>query len=86
MPQIENKMLQVNYIRQNKEEVLERLSVKNFKQPEIVNEVIDLDDERKRLQNEFDNTQAKKAGKNTSKKDYNDKKAGAEDGFKNTCK
>src|SRR5688572_4272067 len=52
-------MLQVNYIRQNRDEVLERLSVKNFKQPELVDEVIALDDERKRLQNEFDTTQSK---------------------------
>lgn len=52
-------MLQVSYIKANKEEALERLSVKNFKQPELVDEIIALDDERKRLQNEFDSTQAK---------------------------
>ncbi len=52
-------MLQVNYIRQNKDAVLERLAIKNFKQTEVVDEVISLDDERKRLQVEFDNTQAK---------------------------
>lgn len=52
-------MLQVSYIRQNREQVLQRLDVKNFKQPELIDEVIALDDERKRLQNEFDNTQAK---------------------------
>lgn len=52
-------MLQVNFLRQHKDEVLRRLAIKNFKQPEIVDEVISLDDERKRLQVEFDNTQAK---------------------------
>lgn len=52
-------MLQVNYIRQNRDEVIERLGIKNFTQTELVDEVITLDDERKRLQAEFDNTQAK---------------------------
>lgn len=52
-------MLQVQYIRQNKEAVLERLAIKNFKQVELVDEVIKLDDERKRLQADFDNSQAK---------------------------
>jgi seryl-tRNA synthetase len=52
-------MLQVNFLRQNKDEVLRRLAIKNFKQPQIVDEVIALDDERKRAQAEFDNTQSK---------------------------
>lgn len=52
-------MLQVNYIRQNRENVLERLGVKNFKETDLVDEVISLDDERKRLQLEFDNNQAR---------------------------
>jgi len=52
-------MLQVQYIRQNKEEVLQRLAVKNFRQTDLVEEVVRLDDERKRLQAEFDNNQAK---------------------------
>src|SRR6185312_15460102 len=39
-------MLQVSYIRDNREQVLERLAVKNFKQPELVDEVISLDNER----------------------------------------
>jgi seryl-tRNA synthetase len=52
-------MLQVNFLRQNKDEVLRRLAIKNFKQPGIVDEVIALDDERKRLQADFDNTQSK---------------------------
>lgn len=52
-------MLQVNYIRQNRDTVLERLAVKNFNQTQLVDEVIFLDDERKRLQADFDNTQSK---------------------------
>lgn len=52
-------MLQVNVLRSNPEWVKERLAVKHFKQPELVDEIIALDDKRKRLQLEFDNTQAK---------------------------
>jgi seryl-tRNA synthetase len=52
-------MLQVNFLRQHKDEVLKRLAIKNFKQLNLVDEVIALDDERKRVQVEFDNTQAK---------------------------
>ncbi|GAB3423869.1 serine--tRNA ligase [Niabella aquatica] len=51
-------MLQVNVIRQNVQEVKERLAVKNFKNPELVDKVIELDDRRKKLQLEFDTTQA----------------------------
>jgi seryl-tRNA synthetase len=51
-------MLQVSYIRDNREQVLERLAVKNFKQPELVNEVIDLDDKRRSTQTSLDNTSA----------------------------
>ncbi|MGN6353308.1 MAG: serine--tRNA ligase [Parafilimonas sp.] len=59
MPEILSFMLQVNVLRQKPEWVKERLAVKNFKQPELVDEIIALDDERKRLQAEFDATQAK---------------------------
>ncbi len=62
LPQIEQPMLQVNFLRQNKDEVLRRLEIKNFKQLQLVDEVIVLDDERKKLQAEFDNTQAKVNG------------------------
>jgi seryl-tRNA synthetase len=47
-------MLQVSYIRENKEQVLERLSVKNFNQPELVDEIIHLDDLRKSTQAQAD--------------------------------
>ena len=52
-------MLQVSYIRQNREAVIERLAVRNFLQADLVDAVIALDDERKKLQGEFDNTQSK---------------------------
>jgi seryl-tRNA synthetase len=52
-------MLQVAFIRNNKEEVKQRLAVKNFTELNLVDEIVALDDERKRLQLEFDNTQAK---------------------------
>lgn len=52
-------MLQVNVLRSNPEKVKERLAVKHFKQLEIVDEIIALDDDRKRIQADFDNTQAK---------------------------
>ncbi|WP_069658862.1 serine--tRNA ligase [Arcticibacter eurypsychrophilus] len=61
-------MLQVSYIRENREKVLERLSVKNFKQPEIVDVVISLDEERRQTQTILDsisaeaNTIAKQVG------------------------
>lgn len=51
-------MLQVNVIRQNLQEVKDRLLVKNFKNPELVDKIIELDDRRKKLQLEFDTTQA----------------------------
>src|ERR1700751_5340288 len=52
-------MLQVNVLRQKTEWVKERLAIKQFKQLELVDEIIALDEERKKLQAEFDATQAK---------------------------
>jgi seryl-tRNA synthetase len=51
-------MLQVSVLRNNPEWVKERLAVKHFKQSELVDEIIKLDDERKSLQVSYDNTQA----------------------------
>jgi len=51
-------MLQVNYIRDNREQVLERLAVKNFKQPVLVDEIIQLDDKRRQTQTSLDNVSA----------------------------
>ncbi len=61
-------MLQVSYIRENREEVLNRLSVRNFKNPELVDQIIKLDDDRRQTQTLLDsiaaeaNAAAKKVG------------------------
>ncbi|HEU5168773.1 MAG TPA: serine--tRNA ligase [Chitinophagaceae bacterium] len=52
-------MLQVAFIRNNKEEVKQRLAVKNFAEVDLVDEILSRDEERKKLQLEFDSTQAK---------------------------
>jgi seryl-tRNA synthetase len=52
-------MLQVQVLRNNPAEVKRRLAVKQFKQLDLVDLIVSLDDDRKRLQNEFDQTQAK---------------------------
>jgi seryl-tRNA synthetase len=52
-------MLQVQVLRQNPQWVKERLAVKHFANPELVEEIIALDDERKRLQLESDTLQSK---------------------------
>jgi len=52
-------MLQVNVLRQKTDWVKERLGVKNFGQLHLVDEIISLDDERKKLQADFDSLQAK---------------------------
>ena len=51
-------MLQVNYIRENREKVLERLGARNFKQTEIIDQIIQLDEERKQSQTSLDNLSA----------------------------
>ena len=51
-------MLQVSYIRENREQVLNRLSVKNFKQPELVDQIIMLDDDRRQTQTLLDSVSA----------------------------
>ena len=43
-------MLQVSFLRDEKERVLEGLKKRNFKQLELVDEAIQLDDERKKTQ------------------------------------
>lgn len=52
-------MLQLQVLRQDPQAVKERLAVKNFKETNLVDEIIALDDQRKKHQLEFDNTQAK---------------------------
>lgn len=53
------RMLQVPFIRQNPAFVKERLAIKNFKKTELVDELIELDDKRKKLQFETDEILAK---------------------------
>ncbi len=70
-------MIQVNVLRNNPQLVKDRLAIKNFKQTELVDDIINLDDERKKLQAEFDllqskiNASSKEIGKlmSTGKKD-----------------
>lgn len=47
-------MLQLNYIREHKDEVIERLAIKNFDAKAILEQVLDLDNDRRRTQNELD--------------------------------
>lgn len=52
-------MLQLTYIRENKEDVLKRLAIKNFKDAEtVINAVIELDNNRKAAQKQADDTKA----------------------------
>ncbi len=52
-------MLQLNYIRDSKEDVLKRLAIKNFKDAEtIINTIIELDNTRKAAQKQADDTKA----------------------------
>ncbi|MEJ7673025.1 MAG: hypothetical protein WKF59_10005 [Chitinophagaceae bacterium] len=52
-------MLQVAFIRNNPGLVKERLAIRNFNEQGLVEKIILLDDERKKLQYEYDETQAK---------------------------
>ena len=52
-------MLQVTVLRENREDVKQRLAVKYFKQPELVDIIIALDDERKKIQAQFDEIKSK---------------------------
>lgn len=51
-------MLSIPFIRDNKEEVLNRLAVKNFRNISLIDEVLQLDDERRALQLSNDETLA----------------------------
>ena len=52
-------MLQISVLKANPELVKEKLSIKHFKNVELVDEIVELDDLRKKTQLDFDNTQAK---------------------------
>ncbi|MBU0487579.1 MAG: serine--tRNA ligase [Bacteroidetes bacterium] len=45
-------MLQIQYIRENREKVLEGLKIRNFKNPELIAQAILVDEERRKLQTE----------------------------------
>jgi len=51
-------MLVVNKIRAEKEQIIEGLKIKNFKNLEILDEIIDLDDKRKEFQKKLDDVLA----------------------------
>ncbi len=53
------KMLQVAFIRQQVDFVKERLAVRNFPEPELVDIIVSMDDQRKKLQLESDTTQSR---------------------------
>jgi seryl-tRNA synthetase len=59
-------MLQVNLIKQNPDEVKRKLAVKNFKDLNLVDEIISLDEARRKLSFQFDET---KAGINAASKE-----------------
>lgn len=52
-------MLQLNVLRATADEVKKQLAIKNFSEINLIDTVIALDDERKKVQLAFDNTQAK---------------------------
>ena len=51
-------MLQLIYIRENKEEVIARLAVKNFNARELIDTILYLDIDRKKLQVELEKMNA----------------------------
>jgi seryl-tRNA synthetase len=52
-------MLQLTVLRNNPGEIKERLAIRNFKEVNLVDEIIALDDSRKKLTFRFDETKAK---------------------------
>lgn len=52
-------MLTIKYLREEKDEAIQRLSVKNFKKPELIDQIIALDDKRRATQLQLDEAQAR---------------------------
>lgn len=52
-------MLQLQVLRQNPQEVKDKLGKRNFKDPGLVDTILSMDEERKKLQLEFDTNQAR---------------------------
>ena len=73
-------MLQVNFIRENKEEVITRLAKKNFEATAIVELVVELDEKRRNTQVELDNllAESNKLSKDIGEMMKNGEKAKAE--------
>ena len=89
-------MLQLNFIRDNKEEVIERLSVKNFDANESVEKILALDITRRKTQAELDSLNAEanvlakqtgelfKLGKKTEADDLKNKSLALKESVKKT--
>ncbi len=52
-------MLTIKYLREEKDEAIQRLSVKNFKKTELIDQIIALDDKRRATQLQLDEAQAR---------------------------
>ena len=59
-------MLQINFIRQNRELVLQKLAVRNFEPPELIDTLISLDEQKRKIQTE---QEEKLAARNTASKE-----------------
>jgi seryl-tRNA synthetase len=59
-------MLQINYIRQNRDLVLQKLAVKNFGEPQVIDSLISLDEQKRKIQTE---QEEKLARRNTASKE-----------------
>ena len=51
-------MLQLNFIRDHEQEVIDRLAIKNFPGQEIIRKIAELDDKRRETQKQLDDSQA----------------------------
>jgi seryl-tRNA synthetase len=51
-------MLTIPYIRENRERILQGLEIKNFKNPELIDQIIELDNERRSIQVKTNDLQA----------------------------
>jgi seryl-tRNA synthetase len=52
-------MLSLNYIRENQQEVIDRLAIKNFDGETIIRSIVDLDNQRRETQKQLDDIQAR---------------------------
>lgn len=48
-------MLELNFIRENKEAIIEKLAIKNFNGQDVVNRIVELDEKRRQTQKDRDN-------------------------------